>query len=162
MISFAHRDYHGSFVALCGLVGLRASEALAVTPDCFDLSAMKLTVRGKGDVTRIVPVSPEAWDVLAITVTRSFCSRPNNEAPYTPIIGLQDRFARRLVTDLGVRAGLQRRISSHDLRATFATAVYDKTKDMRLVQLLLGHASVNTTQLYVDVAEDKLKSAVVL
>lgn len=156
MIGCAHFEYHAALIALMGLCGCRSSEALGVGPRDFDMSNMLLTIRGKGDVTRIVPVSPEAWDVLITPVARAFIA----DAP--TVVGLKDRFARRLVTDLGQKAGLMRHVKSHDLRATFATAVYDKTKDMRLVQMLLGHANVNTTQIYVDVAEGLLRDAVVL
>src|SRR6478752_701308 len=100
---------------------------------------MTVTIKGKGEKIRVVPVSDEAWNVIASRVTNSFCTGD------APVVGLKDRFARRGIKDLGKRAGLQRDISSHDLRATFATAVYDKTKDIRLAQYLLGHFSVETT-----------------
>jgi integrase len=153
MIEVARQDRHRAFIALCGLCGLRAAEALSITPQHFDLHEMTLKVRGKGDVTRMVPISPEAWDSLIAAYIQVYGTD-------FQVVRLKDRFARKLVTELGERAHLSRRVSSHDLRATFATAVYDKTKDMRLVQLLLGHASPNTTQLYVDIAENKLRNAV--
>ena len=63
-----------------------------------------------------------------------------------------DRSARALITRLGERAGLRRAIASHDLRATFATEVYNRTRDMRLVQELLGHSRLSTTQKYTQVS----------
>jgi integrase len=155
MIDSARFAHHKAYVSLCGLVGLRSSEALAIRTSHFDFGAMELTVRGKGDVTRIVPISDEAWDGLAGPVVAAAGSDAS-------VVGLKDRFARRLVTDLGERAGITRRVASHDLRATFATAVYDKTKDIRLVQVLLGHANVNTTQLYIERSMDALREAVKL
>jgi site-specific recombinase XerD len=116
---------------------------------------MELLVHGKGDKDRIIPVSPEAWDAVANSVVRSWGNG-------STVVGLKDRFARRLVSALGERAGLQRHISSHDLRATFATAVFDKTGDIRLVQMLLGHASVVTTQLYIERHREMLREAVIL
>lgn len=154
LIEATDREDYKALIALCGLAGTRVGEALRIGPQHFDLANMQLTIRGKGDKTRVVPVSSDAWTVLARPVTRAFCERE------TQVIHLKDRFARRVVTDLGKKAGLKRAISSHDLRATFATAVYEKTKDLRLVQELLGHASSTTTELYTAVAMGKLKAAV--
>jgi site-specific recombinase XerD len=156
MIDQTANEKQRALVALCGLCGCRVHEAISLRPVDFDLHRMNLKIRGKGDKTRIVPISPEAWEVLQVPVTRAFIEDGR------PIVDLSNRFARRIITNLGEKAGLQRSIASHDLRATFATAVYTKTKDIRLVQKLLGHASVDTTQLYVDVIEDKLRAAVVL
>lgn len=156
MILHANNDRHAALVALCGLCGLRIAEALAVKPSDFDLHDMTLTVRGKGDKERVVPVSTYAWSVLQIPVTRAFCDGD------CEVVGLKDRFARALITRLGIRAGLKRHVASHDLRATFATAVYDKTQDQRLVQVLLGHASGTTTEIYIGRSDAQMKNGVEL
>lgn len=145
-----------ALIALCGLCGLRIAEALACRASWFDVESMVITVVGKGEKTRRVPISPEAWDVLHKPVIRAFV---NGDAE---VVGLKDRFARRIITDLGVKASLRRRISSQDLRATFATAVYDKTLNIRLAQELLGHSSVETTQIYTGVKEAAMREAVQL
>jgi site-specific recombinase XerD len=158
MLVIAKYDNERALVALCGLCGLRVSEALSVIPHDFDLESMTLTIRGKGDKTRIVPVSREAWNILAPAVTRAYCGQKDGGS----VVDMYDRQARRCVTRLGRKAKLKRHISSHDLRATFATAVYDKTMDIRLVQDLLGHSSVETTQVYTGVGMDKMKKGVEL
>lgn len=145
-----------ALIALCGYCGCRVAEALAARPSDINLSTMEITIRGKGDRTRVLPISPQAWDVIQSSVYRAFVSGD------TEIIGLHDRFARRVITELGARAGLKRSISSHDLRATFATAVFDKTKDVRIVQELLGHASSSTTDGYIGVTQAKMREAVQL
>lgn len=142
MIAYAHSERHAALVALCGLCGLRISEALKVRPSHFDLNEMTLTVHGKGDKERVVPVAPAAWEILQMPVIRAFIEHD------ALVVGLRDRYARAVVTRLAMQAGLRRRVSSHDLRATFATAVYDKTLDQRLVQELLGHANGTTTEIY--------------
>lgn len=157
MISVARSDEQKALVALCGLVGLRVSESLSITPIDFGQNYADLTVRGKGDKTRVVPVSNEALDVCMPALGRAWLS-----STATPLIGFKDRFARSTITDLAVRAGLSRRVASHDLRATFATEVYNRTRDQRVVQMLLGHASGVTTEIYIGVAEGKLRSAVEL
>lgn len=143
-----------ALVALCGLVGCRIGEALSVRPRDFDLQDMLLTIRGKGDKTRVVPISREAWSHLCNRLTQRF------DRPDEPLIVLQDRTARSCITRLGRVAGLQRRVSSHDLRATFATAVYDHTQDLRVTQELLGHSNSATTEIYTGVAMTKMKGAV--
>jgi site-specific recombinase XerD len=80
----------------------------------------------------------------------------------SPLVGINERHARKVITSLGAKIGLERRISSHDLRATFATAVYDKTMDIRLVQELIGHATSAQTEVYIGVNLDKMREAVVL
>lgn len=154
MIAHAKKDNHAALIALCGLCGLRVAEALEIRAGDFDLNDMMLYVRGKGDKERMVPVSTLAWDVLSKSVTRSFCS--NN----APVVGLKDRFARTVITNLAVRAGLQRHVASHDLRATFATAVYNKTMNARLVQELLGHSNGATTEIYIGVSRVQLHTGV--
>lgn len=154
MIAKAKNYEQEALVSLIGFVGCRVGEALSLTVDHFDTSEMMLTIRGKGDKTRIVPVSQHAW-----THIQSAWVLALNKSDRR-IISYKDRFARQIITNLGVRAGLQRPVSSHDLRATFATAAYDKTRDIRLVQELLGHASSQTTEIYTGVTEAALKEAV--
>lgn len=153
LIDTARSDKQKALIVLCGLCGLRISEALAVKATDFDFNKGFLHVRGKGDKGRVVPVSERAWDIIASTVTRAFLED-------VEVVGLKDRFARRVITDLGVRAGLQRRVASHDLRATFATAVYDKTLDQRVVQELLGHSNGATTEIYIGRTPDQMRKAV--
>lgn len=156
MIYYANRPNHKALIALCGLCGLRVAEALDVRPSHLDFQTMMLTVRGKGDKTRVVPVSAEAWEVVKVPFATAFC---RDDAL---VVGLKDRFARKLITTVGARAMLCRSVASHDLRATFATAVFDKTKDQRVVQELLGHASGATTELYIGVTQAKMRAAVEL
>jgi site-specific recombinase XerD len=117
---------------------------------------MTLTVYGKGEKERIVPISNAAWEIIQIPVIRSFVGED------APVVGLRDRYARAVITRLAVQAGLRRRVSSHDLRATFATAVYDKTLDQKLVQDLLGHSYGSTTEIYLGRSTHQLRDGVEL
>lgn len=144
-----------ALIALCGLFGCRIGEALDCDVSWFDLDSMNLTIRGKGDKIRVVPISDRAWTVLAPIVTRAWLLGSK-----TKVVGLKDRYARRVISDLGKRAGLKRHISSHDLRATFGTHVYDETLDIRVVQELLGHSSVETTEIYTGINDKKKRDAV--
>lgn len=141
-----------ALVALTGLCGLRVGEALSVKPEHVDRLEQTVTVRGKGDRTRTVPISDLAWT----TVTDAIAVTPAGET----IVGLKDRHARSLITELGVKAGLRRHVSSHDMRATLATAAYDKSMNLRVVQEILGHASPDQTVRYTGVAAGAMRDAV--
>lgn len=152
LVAVANNERHKALVALLGYCGCRISEALSIRPSSFNLQSMMLLIHGKGDKYRSVPLSERAWEVLSMPVGRAFVT-----AEDAPVVGLNDRFARRLITELGERAKLKRRVASHDLRATLATHVYDKTRNMRLVAALMGHADEKTSALYVGVDLEKMR-----
>jgi site-specific recombinase XerD len=154
LATMARNERQQNLILLCGMVGCRVSEARAVRASHFN--GRSLTIYGKGEKERVVPVGTEAWSYLSVAVVKSFAN--NDEL----LVNLKDRHARKVITDLGKRCSLQRPISSHDLRATFATAVYDKTRDIRLVQALLGHSSSKTTEIYLGINFAKMQEAVEL
>ena len=158
LIAAAKRERQVVLISLCGLCGLRVSEALSIRAQDISTHSRTLRVRGKGDKTRFVPISEEAWGHIQVPIMRSIIEGSED----TPLVNMNERHARKDITTLGERAGLSRRISSHDLRATFATAVYDKTRDIRIVQELLGHASSNQTEIYVGVNAVRVREAVAL
>jgi len=151
MVAATNNEKHKALVALCGFVGCRVGEAVAVVPSWLNAESMVLTIRGKGDKERTVPITEEAWDVLAMPVTRAILDGGR------PIVGIDERFARRKITQLGVLAGLTRKVVSHDLRATLATHVYRKTRDIVYVQHILGHASPKTTQIYLGIDYEDMR-----
>lgn len=145
-------------VALGLLAGLRVQEIVSVTRDAIRTRHhggeryTVLVVRGKGGKEREIPVSSELAGLLA-------------EMPATgPLVPLSNVGARRTITRAAALAGVTGSegdpVSSHDLRATFATAVYHETRDILLVQRLLGHASVTTTQVYIESLVGEFRSAV--
>ncbi len=136
--------------ALQGMAGLRVSEARSLHSDNIDIQDMMLTVRGKGDKTRAVPISNSAWPFVLDAYKASLESG-------MPLVNLSDRGARKAVTAAGHALGFKRDISSHDLRATGATHLYNQTKDIRVVQEFLGHASSVTTQVYTGISIDAMR-----
>lgn len=138
--------------AMQGLLGCRVSEARGIVPSDFDFETMTVRVFGKGQKERYLPLSDDAWKYIAPAYAEA-------EAGNSPLISYTDRGARAAVTGMGKKLGLKRPIASHDLRATVATAMYDKTKDVRMVQEFLGHASVETTQIYTKVNMDNMRKA---
>lgn len=154
MIAQSKNYEQTAIITLGGFAGCRVSESLSVTPTSFDVHEQTLTIRGKGDKTRTVPLSDEAWGLLQ----PAWVLAHSKEEPF--LISYKDRFARQIVTNLGVRAGLRRKIASHDLRATFATAAMDKIGNIRVVQELLGHATSATTEIYTGVNMSAMRDAV--
>lgn len=155
MLNACEDDEQRKLVALTALVGCRVSEARDVAPGDFDIQNRRLKIWGKGAKERIVPLSEMAWDILFPFVVEALLDqRPK-------LITIADRTARYCITMLGRRAGISRRVASHDMRATFATqAYYACGMDIRVVQELLGHASVNQTQLYVKASDSRMSQAV--
>jgi len=154
MIEVARTDEQRALVALCGFAGLRIGEALNTTADWIDVPEQLITVRGKGDKTRTVPMSDRCWRNVASTYIMAVSTHRD-----APLIHYKDSGARSLIRVLGRKAGLQRDVSSHDLRMTFGTEVYNHGRDLRVAQELLGHASSNTTEIYTGVTVDKMRSA---
>lgn len=147
--------------------GLRVSELAALPLAALARDGRVLTVRGKGDKERIVPLSAparaalEAWRaVRAHTLPEGRTSRfmfPSRGASghITP-----SRIA-QLLKALAPRAGLNpRRLSPHVLRHAFASHLVDRGADLRSVQQMLGHADIATTQIYTHVAGDRLQRLV--
>lgn len=162
MIARTRNSQHKALCALTGLLGLRVGEAITVRPCDFNVSEMTLTVRGKGDKTRVVPVSDYAWQCIRLQYSKRIVGdgRRSFDAGYQlPLVSLTNRGARKAITRHAKNAGLSRHVASHDMRATFATAAYQKSKDLRAVQELLGHASSVQTQVYTGVSMSTMREA---
>lgn len=140
-------------IALCGLVGMRISEALSVKSDDFDMPSRTVLIYGKGERYRKVPLSPRAYSLLIGRVAERFLDGGGT------LLACSDRAARKAITALGRRAGIVRPVASHDLRATFATMAYARSKDIVSVSRLLGHADTRTTQMYIGTDRERLRDA---
>ncbi|MDP4508500.1 site-specific tyrosine recombinase XerD [Nonomuraea turcica] len=140
--------------------GARISEAVGLAVD--DLEDDQVRLRGKGGRTRVVPLGRYAHSALDAYVVRA---RPGLLAHGrgTPAVFLNARGGRltrqgawEVLQTAAERAGLDG-ISPHVLRHSFATHLLDGGADVRVVQELLGHASVTTTQVYTLVTVDRLR-----
>lgn len=152
MIASTSNPKHKALCALTGLVGLRVDEAVNVEPSHINLHERSVTVCGKGEKTRIVPLSDR---VLEIIMPAYRHAAKNN----TTLVDLSQSGARKSIRRHGKRAGLSRPVASHDMRATAATEMYARTKDIRAVQEILGHSDVRTTQGYTMISEAAKRAA---
>jgi site-specific recombinase XerD len=151
MLNVAHTQHHKNLVALTGLAGLRVNEAVTLPCRNVDLTERTVLVRGKGDRERVVPLSELVVRTLAPTLLNA-----HGDALLVP---LHERTARKVITRLSERAGLGRPAASHDMRATFATAAYEVSGNLRAVQELLGHADSRTTEIYTGITMQSMRAA---
>lgn len=144
--------------------GARISEAVGLDVDDLDLDAGAVLLRGKGGKERLVPLGRFACEAVSAYLVRG---RPSLAAKGrgTPAVFLNARGGRltrqsawAVLRQAAERAGLPvEHLSPHTLRHSFATHLLDGGADVRVVQELLGHASVTTTQVYTLVTVDKLR-----
>ena len=134
--------------------GSRISEAVGLDIDDVDTEARSVLLRGKGGKQRLVPVGRPAVQALDAYLVRG---RPDlaRRGRGTPAIFLNVRGGRlsrqsawQVLQDAAERAGITSGVSPHMLRHSFATHLLEGGADVRVVQELLGHASVTTTQIY--------------
>ncbi|MGO9173622.1 MAG: tyrosine recombinase [Rhodomicrobium sp.] len=156
------------FLELLYATGLRVSELAGLPRAALQGDRQMLTVKGKGGRERIVPLNPKAREALDLYLdaTRpaqaSFLAGPVWLFPSWGEAGhfTRQKFARDLKA-LGARVGLdEERLSPHVLRHAFATHLLDRGADLRVLQTLLGHADISTTQIYTHVMEERLKQTV--
>ena len=153
MLSVAKRENHFSLVTLQGFFALRVSEARAVTAESFDRHEGQLHVRGKGSKDRRLDYAETTFELLSVPFTRSLVDG-------TSLCSLSDAAARAAIKSVAKLAGIEKDVSSHDLRATCLTELYDRTGDIELVRRFAGHASVKQTQVYIGSRRKALREAV--
>jgi integrase/recombinase XerD len=151
--------------------GLRVSELVALPLSASRSDARMIVVRGKGDKERLVPLNEASRGAMAdylAAMEALKASKKNNTAASKwlfPSFGesghlTRQHFARDL-KELAAQAGLAPRlVSPHVLRHAFASHLLHNGADLRVVQTLLGHTDISTTQIYTHVVEERLKSLV--
>ena len=142
--------------------GLRVSELVSLRPEQVNLLQGVLRVVGKGDKERLVPLGEPAVDWLERFLERGrtqiLGAKQSSALFPTARGGAMTRQAFwHLVKRYAVRAGISRVISPHTLRHAFATHLLDHGADLRVVQMLLGHRDISTTQIYTHIARERLK-----
>ncbi len=140
--------------------GMRVSELVSLHRNSVMRDAHFLTIKGKGARERIVPLNDRARDMLVVYLEEL--------APgkfLFPARGAQGHLSRQVfareLKALGVRAGIDgARLSPHVLRHAFASHLLAGGADLRVVQTLLGHADISTTQIYTHILDERLRQLV--
>lgn len=130
--------------------GLRVSELSGLNLDDINVTEGLAKTRGKGKKERIVPVGKKALEALKSYMLESLLLKKTDRALFLNRNGLRltDRSIRRIVLKYSRMSELSGRVSPHTLRHTFATHLLQSGADLRVIQELLGHSSLSTTQKY--------------
>jgi site-specific recombinase XerD len=147
--------------------GLRLAELCSLNRD-LDLSKDEFSIRGKGEKVRVVFLSDAAKDAIKTYLAKradmdeplfvqysrnagKSSSEKKNDARLTP------RSIERMVKQYAIKAGISRKVTPHVLRHSFATDLLENGADIRSVQVMLGHANIQTTQIYTHVTDKQLR-----
>jgi site-specific recombinase XerD len=147
--------------------GLRLAELCSLNRD-LDLSKDEFSIRGKGEKVRVVFLSDTAKDAIRIYLKeRKDMDEPmfvqfsrnkaTSEARKDDAARLTPRSIERMVKQYAIKAGISRKVTPHILRHSFATDLLENGADIRSVQVMLGHANIQTTQIYTHVTDRQLK-----
>lgn len=145
--------------------GLRVSELTNLKLSNIYLTEAYMLVEGKGSKQRLVPISPEASKQLGYWLQDR--SMLDIKPEYIDIVFL-NRHGRQLtrsmvfhiIKTLAAYAGIQKNISPHTLRHSFATHLLQNGADLRIIQQLLGHESITTTEIYTHIDIEDLRQAI--
>jgi len=145
--------------------GLRVSELIALRAGDLNLDEGYFTCIGKGDKQRMVPLGHEAADWVRRYIREG---RPpllkKKNSPWLFVNARDGGSLSRVgfwkvLKEYGLKAGITRDLSPHVLRHSFATHLLERGADLRMIQMMLGHADLSTTQIYTHVLEARLRTA---
>ena len=166
----AHGVRDRAMLELMYASGLRVSELVALRTVMVGLDQGVVRIVGKGDKERLVPMGEAARSAIlayladarpALAGGRSLDAlfvTARRDAPRGSEGGMTRQMFWKLVRKYAVAAGIAAPLSPHTLRHAFATHLLNHGADLRVVQLLLGHADISTTQIYTHVARERLKA----
>jgi integrase/recombinase XerD len=142
--------------------GLRVSELVSIKTTEVSVSDAVVRVTGKGSKTRLVPMGEEAADWIARYLREArpeILQKRLCDALFVTNRG--EAMTRQafwyLIKRYALQAGISKHMSPHVLRHAFATHLLNHGADLRVVQMLLGHSDISTTQIYTHVARERLK-----
>jgi integrase/recombinase XerD len=142
--------------------GLRVSELVNVTTEQINITQGVVRVVGKGNKERLIPLGEEATDWLQRYAAESRPELAGGISARQLFITRRGRAMTRQafwyrLRHYGVISGINKALSPHTLRHAFATHLLNHGADLRVVQMLLGHSDLSTTQIYTHVARERLK-----
>lgn len=145
--------------------GARVTELITLKTECADLSLQYVRLTGKGSKERIVPFGRSARDAMQVYIDEARPELAGAAGADAPDLVFLSRRGRKLTRDrvfrllkhYAIRAGIPGGISPHVLRHSFATHLLEGGADLRIVQELLGHRNVTTTEIYTHLDQTRLK-----
>lgn len=140
--------------------GLRVSEACNLTTNQVSLENRILRVYGKGNKERIVPIPENSITILRkyTNIVRTMYNKDSNNYFFINAKGkkLTPNYIEIMLTKVCKEIGLNKHITPHKLRHSYATHLLDNNSDLRSIQELLGHSDISTTQIYTHVEQKRL------
>lgn len=154
-----HRDK--AMMELLYATGVRVSELIGLTMSQISLLEGVIRVTGKGNKERLIPMGEQAVDMLEsyFRCARGALLKQDSDVVFPSKRGVQmtrQTFWHRIKL-YATRAGIQADLSPHTLRHAFATHLVNHGADLRVIQMLLGHSDLSTTQIYTHVAKQRLQ-----
>lgn len=141
-------------ISLLYSAGLRVSELVNLKKEDLSLTEKTGWVRrGKGSKDRLFVIS----ETLAGDLESYMKNRPENKYVFSLENPLTTRNIQKIIYGLRGKAMIQKKVTPHTLRHSFATHLLEQGTDIRVIQALLGHASLNTTQVYTHISSDQIK-----
>ena len=145
--------------------GMRVSELCGLRVQDYNQEGMEMRVLGKGGKERVVLLNQSAHNWLKKYLSETWTKLAEGRTPQAehPLFvsrqatRLSSRSVHRIVMKYALKAGINKPITPHTLRHTFATHLLEGGADLRVVQDLLGHTTINTTQIYTHVSLDRLR-----
>lgn len=142
--------------------GIRISELVNIKTPNYDSEECLIRIMGKGSKERIVPLGDYAVNIMNDYMNNY---RPLINKKHTDYVFINNRgdkisrqFIFKVIKKEALKKGIKKEISPHTLRHTFATHLLKNGADLRIIQELLGHENISTTQIYTHVTNNKLKS----
>jgi len=155
-------ERNGTMLRLMLNTGLRLAEVTGLKWHDVDLTTGKLMVRqGKGSKDRTLWVAEGDIDRLRGWRERQARQCGQCDHAFTTLQGqpLGHRYVQRMVKRYAAKAGIDKNVSPHTLRHSFATDLYRETSKIRLVQKVLGHSDLSTTMIYTHIFDEEVESA---
>jgi integrase/recombinase XerD len=144
--------------------GLRVSELINISLDQINMQQGVLRIWGKGDKERLVPVGEQAldWAGRYLIEARPALLKRHSNTEWLFVTNRGTTMTRQafwyMIKRYAYRAGIEKALSPHTLRHAFATHLLNHGADLRVVQMLLGHSDLSTTQIYTHIARARLKN----
>ncbi len=145
-------------VELLFATGMRISELCALKADDIDLENGRLLIYGKGSKERVIQICGRDVRKALETYRNAFNDKIEPAGYFfvnTRGRNISDQSVRRMINNYAASAGIAQHITPHMFRHSFATLLLDQDVDIRYVQKMLGHSSINTTQIYAYVSDKK-------
>ena len=147
-------------IALALNTGMRISDIINLKWNDIELDTGRTHVKkGKGKKDRVIFIKAEILSSMVDQTAKM--KRDRIGLVFTTLDGkkVQDQYLRRMIAEKAAKARIKKRVHFHLLRHTYLTRLYSRTKDLRLVQEVAGHADISTTQIYTHISGEDVRCA---